>query len=73
MDNIKLFPCWKQTYRLVNDDHYASEDIQKTLAELQSRWEHLLELLGPKWLQVQNYEWQNGKRALNGTNCDNLP
>ncbi|KAF1761514.1 hypothetical protein GCK72_009770 [Caenorhabditis remanei] len=43
----------KEAHRLVNDGHYASEDIQKTLAELQSRWEYLLELLDLKWLQVQ--------------------
>lgn len=43
----------KEAHRLVNDGHYASEEIQKKLSEMKSRWEYLLELLDLKWLQIQ--------------------
>ncbi|UMM23991.1 hypothetical protein L5515_004438 [Caenorhabditis briggsae] len=38
---------------LLENGHYAAEDIQKTISDVRSRWEHLLQLLKLKQLQVQ--------------------
>ncbi|CAI2347932.1 unnamed protein product [Caenorhabditis sp. 36 PRJEB53466] len=43
----------RESARLVDDGHYAAEEIQKTLSEIHSRWEYLLKLLELKWIQVQ--------------------
>lgn len=38
---------------LIDDDHYATDEIQKTLEDVRNRWDYLLQLLDLKWLQVQ--------------------
>ncbi|CAL2037122.1 unnamed protein product [Caenorhabditis brenneri] len=43
----------REAVQLIDEEHYASEEIQKAMVEVRSRWDYLLELLDLKWLQVQ--------------------
>lgn len=75
----KSIPSLENNARLlIEDDHYATDEIQKKLENVRARWDYLLKLLDMNWVQVQRelesidferkcttmLEWMSTTRAI---------